>query len=446
MIEDDIRTRAYHLWKDRTGSQWWDPISNWKEAERAVLAPRPRLLLYLAAGASLDLGISSTWALTTSVLARLANPSGFGDPSVAAAHQKAIHDAAQRTYGSPNFEHILHCLEALTGLIRSQDPNTTPSYRLIEAELCDGLHKSLPSPISGNWLIAAHWEFFQTIYDEVLQTTQAAPLQPRWPEFRDFLARLNREFDMHIVTTNYDTLVESALGWGAAEQGFTPVSGESILRFTGQASLPKLLHMHGSLAFGYRDIMSSDPNRFLYEDDHEDLHLHPNPASAVATWFGRSTQNSMAGRSTIAGPIITGLQKPDKLLPEPYSSYYRQFQELASSTPRVMVVGYGFGDQHVNAVMSRLTRWHGAQRRIVLVDHCKPDDWIPASGWPVARLPLYRTVAKLAEQNDALDQLAWPDPWAPTSINGSGRVEVYFRGFLDTVVTHGDRIVRFLKS
>ena len=39
---DLIRTRAYCLHKDRTGARWWDPVSNWLEAEsfEAVLATR----------------------------------------------------------------------------------------------------------------------------------------------------------------------------------------------------------------------------------------------------------------------------------------------------------------------------------------------------------------------------------------------------------------------
>ncbi|AUX22825.1 uncharacterized protein SOCEGT47_033380 [Sorangium cellulosum] len=34
MHEQAIRERAYFLWRDRTGSAWWDPVSNWHEAER----------------------------------------------------------------------------------------------------------------------------------------------------------------------------------------------------------------------------------------------------------------------------------------------------------------------------------------------------------------------------------------------------------------------------
>jgi len=35
---DRIRQRAYLLWENRTGSSWWDPNSNWFEAERVDMA------------------------------------------------------------------------------------------------------------------------------------------------------------------------------------------------------------------------------------------------------------------------------------------------------------------------------------------------------------------------------------------------------------------------
>lgn len=53
MTDECIRARAYSLWEERS-----DPVRNWLLAEREV--NRPDLLVYLAAGASLDLGLPST--------------------------------------------------------------------------------------------------------------------------------------------------------------------------------------------------------------------------------------------------------------------------------------------------------------------------------------------------------------------------------------------------
>ncbi len=157
----------------------------------------------------------------------------------------------------------------------------------------------------------------------------------------------------------------TSAGWGAPEQGFDPVSNEPVSRFgRHRAPPPRLMHRHGSVHFGYRPG-STDPNRFIFEDEFEDLYWHSSPDSAVATWFGRSNQTSQAGRETVVGPVITGLQKTDKLLAEPYLSYFRHFEELVAHTTRVLMVGYGFGDLHLNAALSRLTKWHGAQRRIL---------------------------------------------------------------------------------
>ncbi len=35
---EHILERAYFLWKNQAGSRWWDPVSNWVEAERGDAA------------------------------------------------------------------------------------------------------------------------------------------------------------------------------------------------------------------------------------------------------------------------------------------------------------------------------------------------------------------------------------------------------------------------
>jgi hypothetical protein len=288
------------------------------------------------------------------------------------------------------------------------------------------------------------YQFFHSLRDEMNSADQSVILKTHWAAISAFLRRLNNEFDLYVATTNYDSIVEQALGWGPESQGFEPIPGESPFRYSGHTVPPRLIHMHGSLSFGYRDH-GSDSNRFIFEDNHEDLYYHPDPLKAFSTWFGRSTQTSMAGRDTLAGPIITGLDKPDKLLPEPYLSYYRRFQEFCTTIPRVLIVGYGFTDVHLNAVLGRLTRWHGPRRRIAIIDFWKKSSWMPSAAWARDKPNFFRTIAQLAEDPKPLSCRAWPDPWIPTG-PGKGLIEVYFRGMADTIDKHKDRIVSFLRS
>jgi hypothetical protein len=315
---------------------------------------------------------------------------------------------------------------------------------VVEAFLCDGPSGSLVRCFDPEWLYAARDRLYREIQARIVEADLDVQQNPAWSSLSGFFRRLETNFDLHVVTTNYDTIVEQALGWGATEQGFDPVANESVSRF-GKHPAPsrlRLIHLHGSVHYGYR-LHTAEPNRFIYEDDFHDLYWHESTQAALETWFARSNPSSQAGRDTIAGPIITGLQKPDKLLVEPYLSFFRHFEELAVSTPRILVVGYGFGDVHINAVLSRLTKWHGAERRIVAIDHWPEDKWVPSSIWEPEKQEFFARVAMWARDHHPMDSWTYPDPWMPAG-GDEARVRIYFRGFAATVDLHADDIVRIL--
>jgi len=95
---------------------------------------------------------------------------------------------------------------------------------------------------------------------------------------------------------------------------------------------------------------------------------------ARRTWFGRSRNQAQSGERATAGPIITGQRKPDKLLAYPYSTYQTVLHDALLRNPRLLIAGYGFGDIHFNRLLRRLTRIHGNNRRVVLID------FVPARG------------------------------------------------------------------
>jgi hypothetical protein len=86
------------------------------------------------------------------------------------------------------------------------------------------------------------------------------------------------------------------------------------------------MHLHGSVLFGPLERNQS-VNSFGHEDSFDDLYYYPNPKDAAESRRGtRGAPISQAGKGSIVGAIVTGLQKPDKVLfADPYSSYYRIF-------------------------------------------------------------------------------------------------------------------------
>jgi hypothetical protein len=206
----------------------------------------------------------------------------------------------------------------------------------------------------------------------------------------------------------------------------------------------RILHLHGSVFYGY--LRPANPNRFIFEDQHEDLYRFDSAADARQTWTGRSQNHAQSGERAAAGPIITGQRKPDKLLAYPYSTYQAVLHDSILSNSRLLIAGYGFGDLHFNSLMQRLTRIHGDNRRVVLIDWVPPGlrgaNWLPdfsIRDWPNHNT--FRAAAVLGRETRPLDG-RYRHPWVSTD----GRCRVYLEGFQDAVQNHGNEIIDFLTT
>jgi len=73
--------------------------------------------------------------------------------------------------------------------------------------------------------------------------------------------------------------------------------------------------------------------------------------------------------STALAPIISGLDKITKLAhePEPFGHYYQAFVDSLLACNRLLVIGYGGRDPHVNAWIEQWKRMHGDDRRAVWI-------------------------------------------------------------------------------
>jgi hypothetical protein len=53
--------------------------------------------------------------------------------------------------------------------------------------------------------------------------------------------------------------------------------------------------------------------------------------------------------------------------PAPYGNYYLAFATAILQNPRLLIVGYGAADPHVNAWLGEFVKIHGSDRRVVWV-------------------------------------------------------------------------------
>lgn len=146
------------------------------------------------------------------------------------------------------------------------------------------------------------------------------------------------------------------------------------------------------------------------------------------------------------------MKKTKKSLVTPYN----YFAESVRKNSALLIVGYSFGDLHINSIIDRMTALHGENRKIVVItfvhpDYRKNDKWhINAramlkenSGWLGKNELLF--YAKASEDDSTpLGDITFKYKDHATSNNG--KVKIYFEGFKDTVKNHSDEIIRFLTT
>jgi hypothetical protein len=401
---------------------------------------------FIGAGAVLGIGGPSTNTLTTAVKSRTQRT---GDPRNRTARVAAIQQIADAldTYyapGTANFEDIFHAAETLASVQMGLTPKTAKEFKpAIGAFISAGLASRYDSIV----LRGAIEDIVNEVADQVSRYVSGYQASGKDQWFADFWRQATAAYRWDIGTLNYDNCVEQSLPAGNWEDGFVQVD-PGIHRFDPgrifNTTLTRIVHLHGSVFFGYPHPEFS--NRYPFEDEHEDLYRFDSLKEARQYWFGRSTNSSQAGESAIVGPIITGQRKPDKLLGYPYSTYQAVMQKALLDSSRLLIAGYGFGDLHFNRLLSRLTRIHGDNRRIVLIDWVHPDrrgdNWAPDADirdWP--GIEMFHTLARLSRETRPLEE-PYRNPW----VSSDGRCRVYLEGFQDAVQNHGANIINFLTT
>lgn len=171
----------------------------------------------------------------------------------------------------------------------------------------------------------------------------------------DLFRTLGDDHRLDIATLNYDDIVETLVP--DLNDGFEGTSDKqsfSSAKFLADDQFPKIAHLHGSLRYGV-----SKAGRF--EKNTGDLSPRRTPL-----WHPRADGSFYVG-------MVTGTDKPQKMILPPYSVYFMWLGQRLLTSPRMIVCGYGVGDVHVNVWLANAARHHGGDYRMVIVDFFKED-------------------------------------------------------------------------
>ncbi|MEK4456849.1 SIR2 family protein [Paenibacillus sp. FSL R10-2748] len=344
-----------------------------------------RVTALLGAGASVDIGGPLSVDLTRSVRSKLQEIYDLKTGHVTKV--PFLNDIAAEldNYFSPtisHFEDIFYTLESLSSYARGWQSKTVKKFKPHMGSFVDAKKQYFFDEFL---LYIAKKDLLTVVGDSIDEYDSLFDPVLKHSWYSSFWSDAVSQCQWDIATLNYDHCIESSIN--QYEDGYEDI-GQICKRFNPRKLLDnntdsKILHLHGSILYGH---YSTSDNRYMFEDQHEDLYLYPSYKDAKDTWFNRSFSVAQSHDETYVGPIVTGLRKTDKLLPYPYNTYYHQFQKSLIENDRLLIIGYSFGDYHLNSLLERVVRYHGQNRKIVIISYFPdPKSWIPdpyVMNWP----------------------------------------------------------------
>jgi SIR2-like domain len=214
----------------------------------------------------------------------------------------------------PKFEDILYVIYTLAGLHSAQAPlGAFIGIRRFPDVVYIGQLKRVDEHMLSH--------LGQHLVDSLLDALRKQCQEPasHFAELKNLLAALAEEFDVALVTTNYDDLLYRAFPQGI-ETGFDLGNNgvfcqDRILR---RATWPCILHLHGSVHF------DMDHRR----DDFHAIHWREDLTRFHQNSFGRNPQYSVEGNVFPTSSIIAGYGKTIQVQRFPFRTYYSELDRL----------------------------------------------------------------------------------------------------------------------
>lgn len=357
-------------------------------------------------------------------------------------------DDASSQQSHINFEQVFHVLEMLDSYNRAWNgqckasrlypvfaPFTKPDFDVAN---CAHLHYIMEQYILRIMDIVHK-------YNADLEENKSAN---SW--YADFFKALGVNAD--IFTFNYDTTIEGCLQ--DYEDGFEPTDA-SFFSFNphkllyNPQDLSTICHLHGCINYYFASY--DDVNHDVYTNQMHDMYKYDS-YDTVRTLMTRRMQSmptTQSGESYFAAPIITGLRKTEKLNSLPFDFYHTKLLESIVNNPRLIIIGYGFGDFYCNQLIERMYAFHGTKCRVVLIDKPGiPKDMLRWRGGDALSLEQGTFICKMMQVgyfNDAVAQLCRNGESSGLPISNNGNLLAFFGGFKDAS-THIGEIQKFLNN
>jgi NAD-dependent SIR2 family protein deacetylase len=327
---------------------------------------KKKLLITVGAGASLDFGLPSVSDVDTFFdnCAAKTHPLATNPASNLYRHCRDVINAYYSGAPKPalrkwvNFEEVLyqfnlilpylsdpHRLHGSNALLSANSlPETLDFFgrwpKTVDRDVLGNLSSSLMSELVNHFIDAC--------------ATASIAKAKEIVELGKFMTVLQDEFEIGIITLNYDNLLTQALP--GLHTGFDTAGKFNPMSVLARTDWNFIYHLHGSVHFAMTGV-AHDIHGITWTATPSKNH------TVHAT--GRNSQDSMEGTTYPMSPFVAGYGKTQQILRQPFRTYFAQVSRLVHEADSLLFLGYGFGDLHLNAVFSEVRDRH---LPIVVVD------------------------------------------------------------------------------
>jgi hypothetical protein len=183
---------------------------------------------------------------------------------------------------------------------------------------------------------------------------------PQFTRYVSLLDGLRNRFEVGIYNLNYDNVALSA--WPAVFTGFDASGKFGPSAVHARLDWDFLYHLHGSI---HHSLNFPFGGELIWKQDLAGTFDDGGP--------GHSTRDVSDGKGLPKTTLIAGGFKLDQLLMDPFLSFYSSLIRHIHSADAILLGGYGFGDTHVNAVLSKKMEAGTARNPVMILDWSQAD-------------------------------------------------------------------------
>ncbi len=270
-----------------------------------------------------------------------------------------------------HFELMLYAMEVIFPLLPQKEHFRVPDYfRSVLPAFVDLTEEAQRMEELGS---ISSWRGIAFRSISTLISERIATSLDKERHLADFLFVLSKQFKLRVFTLNYDDLVDRVdLSW---RDGFLPNNSSFYQVFDAKQFIEEdknsealLVHLHGSTRFGYA------------QDGIFEIHNYSSPERAIHFLDDKGFSQNVHGRQILSGPMISGLSKIEQLMfrPCPYGYYFNSFMQNLITNNRLLILGYGGWDRHINEWILQFMQVHGSAARIAHIGPCQNKDLLTA--------------------------------------------------------------------